>query len=257
MIQVQAVFKKTLKEFLRQRATLFWTIGWPIIWVVLGCFAFVSGIPEEALPQARGSVTIPMMVFALMIAGMANLPGSIGHDRERKLLLKLKSMPISPWKDILGRFLALSIFSFIAIAMVAIMGYVLGARIACSAENGLKAAGFLFVAVIASAGIGMLVGTFIKGVQGAIMTGVSFSVLSAAISGMMIPYRMLPNVLQAFSRIYPLSSANSSAIYLLIGEETAGYNPLNYGQVLATFLLSLLLFTAGLLAYTKICWNEE
>ncbi len=257
MNKIQATFSKTMKEFLREKTVLFWTIAWPILWVLLGSFAFTGGTPEEALPYLKGSVTIPMMVFALMIAGMANIPSNIGQDRERGLLSKLKSMPIQPWRDFLGRFLALLTFSGVAVVLVGLVGYSVGARVSGTYMDALKSVGFFLIAVIASAGIGMLIGSFIKGVHGATMTGVGFSVLSAAVSGVMIPYTMLPKILQHFARVYPIASANSSVIYLMIGEDAAGYNPLAAGQVVMTVVASVILFGAGLVAYSRLSWRKE
>lgn len=257
MNQVRATFTKTLKEFLRVKATLFWTIAWPILWVLLGSFAFSQDIPEEILPLVRGAITIPMMVFALMIAGMANIPGNIGQDRERGLLSKLRSMPVNPWKDFTGRFLALLTFSCVAVILVGAVGYSVGARVSGSVADGLKSAILLLVAISASAGIGMLIGTFIKNVHGATMTGVGVSVLSAAISGVMIPYSSLPGILQAFARVYPVASVNSMVIYLMIGEEYAGYNPLTAAQVVMTITVAVVLFVAGLIAYSRLCWKKE
>ena len=257
MNQIQATFTKTLKEFLREKAVLFWTIAWPILWVLLGSFAFVHDIPEEIIPLVRGAITIPMMVFALMIAGMANIPGNIGEDRARGLLSKLWSMPVSPWKDFAGRFLALLTFSCVAVILVGAVGYSVGARVSGSVTDVLQSVVLLLVAVCASAGIGMLIGTFIKSVHGATMTGVGVSVLSAAISGVMIPYSSLPGILQAFARVYPVASVNSMIIYLMVGEESAGYNPLTASQVVMTLAVAFVLFFAGLTAYSRLCWKKE
>jgi ABC-type multidrug transport system permease subunit len=257
MNQVQATFTKTLKEFLREKATLFWTIAWPIIWVLLGSFAYAADAPEDVLPFVRGAITIPMMVFALMIAGMANIPGNIGEDRERGLLARLKSMPVSPWKDFSGRFLALLTFSCIAVILVGVVGYSIGARVSGSLGDGFKSVALLLVAISASAGIGMLIGTFVKNVHGATMTGVGVSVLSAAVSGVMVPYSALPGVLQAFARVYPMSSVNSMVTYLMVGEEYAGYNPLTAGQVAFTVAVAVILLAAGLVAYSRFCWKRE
>lgn len=257
MSQVQATFSKTLKEFLREKTVLFWTIAWPIIWVLLGSYAFIGSVPEDALPLVRGAITIPMMVFALMIAGMANIPGNIGQDRERGLLSKLQSMPVSPWKDFTGRFLALLTFSCVAVALVGAVGYVVGARVSGNVLDGALSVALLLVAVAASAGIGMLIGTFIKNVHGATMTGVGVSVLSAAISGVMVPYSALPSVLQAFARVYPVASVNSMVISLMVGEDAAGYDPLTAGQVTMTVLAAVILFAAGLIAYSRLCWKKE
>jgi hypothetical protein len=103
----------------------------------------------------------------------------------------------------------------------------------------------------------MLIGTFVKNVQGAVMTGVGISVITASLSGIFAPYSVLPSVLQCFSRIYPISSANSSIVYLLEGENLAGYNPLSVGQIALTLITSFSLFIAGLIAYSKICWRKR
>jgi ABC-2 type transport system permease protein len=257
MGQITVTLSKTIKEFLRQKTVLFWTIVWPIIWVLIGSFSFTGNAPPEVVSYTRGAIAISMMVFALMTAGMANLPGNIAQDRERGLLTKLMSMPISPWRDFVGRILALLAFSSFSAISVVIVGYLCGARFSFTVVDFLQAIGYILLIFVASAGIGMLIGTFIKNVHGAIMTGVGLTVISAAISGVMTPYAYLPQVLQQFARIYPVSSANSSIVYLLVGKDFAGYNPLSTTQTTLTAIISASLFIVGLITYSKFCWRKE
>lgn len=255
--QITAALNKTIKEFIRQKSVLFWTIAWPILWVLLGSFSYTANAPDFIIPSLRGAITISMMVFALMTAGMANLPGNIASDRERGLLSKLKSMPINPWRDFVGRFLGLLAFSSLALVLVALVGYICGARFSYTMITASQSVGFILLIVFASSGIGLLVGTFIKHVHGAIMTGVGITVISAAISGLMAPYSSLPSILQHFSRTFPISSANSSIIYLLAGEDFAGYNPLGVVQTGLTIALSSIVFAIGVIAYSRFCWMKE
>ena len=102
----------------------------------------------------------------------------------------------------------------------------------------------------------MLIGTFVKHVHGAIMSGVGLTVVSAALSGVMTPYSYLPSVLQSFARIYPILSANSAITFLLVGEEYAGYNPLGMNQTALTVLVAVLLFILGMIAYSRVCWKK-
>lgn len=257
MSQIAAAFNRTIKEFLRGRIMLFWTIAWPIVWVLIGSFVFVSGVPKEIVPYLRGATTIAMMVFALMIAGIANLPGNIASDRENGLLAKLMSMPISPWKDFTGRLLGLIAFSCIAAALVTAVGLACGARFSNTGIGVLPAVGFLLLVICASAGIGLLVGTFVRRLQGAVMTGVGIAVVTSAVSGMFMPYSALPSSLQQFARVYPIASANSSAIYALLGEEMAGYNPLTISQISLTVALSVFLLVLGTILYSRFCWRTE
>lgn len=167
------------------------------------------------------------------------------------------SMPINPWRDLVGRILALLAFSSLAAVLVTLVGYGCGARFSYSLIGLGQSIGFILLISLSSAGIGMLIGTFIKHVHGAIMSGVGIAVVTAAISGVMAPYSSLPRLLQEFSKFYPISSANSSITYLLVGQEYAGYNPLTATQTTLTILISLLLLVAGLIAYSRFCWIKE
>jgi ABC-2 type transport system permease protein len=255
--QIVATWNKTIKEFLRQKTVLFWTIGWPIIWVVIGSFSFTGDAPAEIVAYTRGAISISMMVFGLMTAGMANLPGNIAQDRERGLLTKVMSMPISPWRDFAGRILALLAFSVLSAMLVVAVGFGCGARFFFTGIDFVASLAFILLIFFASAGVGMLIGTFVKHVHGAIMSGVGLTVVSAALSGVMTPYAYLPSALQNFARIYPISSANSAITYLLVGEEYAGYPPLAASQIITTAFLALLLFIIGLIAYSRFCWKKE
>jgi ABC-2 type transport system permease protein len=255
--QIVATLDKTIKEFLRQKTVLFWTIAWPIMWVLIGSFSFTGNAPDNVVPYIKGSITISMITFALMTAGIANLPGNIAEDRGRGLLSKLMSMPISPWRDFVGRILALLSFSSLAAVLVALVGYVCEARFSYTIIGFLQSIGFFLLTIFASAGIGMLIATFIKHVHGAIMTGVGIAVVTASISGVMAPYSSLPSVLQHFARVYPVSSANSSITYLLVGEGYAGYNPLSAGQTTLTIVISFILLIACLITYSRFCWRKK
>lgn len=257
MRQISAAYNKAVKELLREKAALFWTIAWPIVWVIIGSFSFTGGAPQEVIPYIKGSIAISMMVFALMIAGMSNLPASIAGDRANGLLSKLISMPIKPYKDFIGRISAVITLSLLAAALVIVIGIALGARFTGAGVEILQAVGFVFLVICASAGVGLIVGTLIKNLQGAIMTGVGFAVVTSAISGLYAPYEVLPVPLQIFSRVYPISSAQASIVYLLSGPDMVAYNPLTSGQVTLTIALSITLLLAGTVLYSRLGWKLE
>jgi ABC-2 type transport system permease protein len=255
--QISAAYNKTVKELLREKAALFWTIAWPTVWVIIGSFSFTGGAPQEVIPYIKGSIAISMMVFALMIAGMSNLPASIAGDRANGLLSKLISMPIEPYKDFIGRISAVITLSLLAAALVIVIGIALGARFTGAGVEILQAIGFIFLVICASAGVGLIAGTLIKNLQGAIMTGVGFAVVTSAISGLYAPYEVLPAPLQMFSRVYPISSAQASIVYLLSGPDMVAYNPLTSGQITLTIALSFALLVVGTVLYTRLGWKLE
>jgi ABC-2 type transport system permease protein len=255
--QISAAYIKTVKELLREKAALFWTIAWPIIWVIIDSFSFTGGAPPEVVPYLKGSFAISMMVFALMIGGMSNLPASIAGDRANGLLAKLKSMPIKPYKDFIGRIFAVITLSLLAAALVIVIGIAVGARFTGAGVEIAQAIGFVFLVICASAGVGLMAGTLIKHLQGAIMTGVGIAVITSTISGLFVPYDALPVPLQVFSRVYPISSAQASIVHLLAGPDMVAYNPLTSGQITLTIVLSFALLLVGTVLYSRLGWKLE
>jgi ABC-2 type transport system permease protein len=255
--QISAAYIKTVKELLREKAALFWTIAWPIIFVIIGSFLFTGSAPQQVIPYIKGSIAISMMVFALMIAGMSNLPASIAGDRMNGLLAKLKSMPIKPYKDFLGRISAVITFSLLAAALVIVIGIIFGARFTGTGVEILQAIGFVFLVICASAGVGLIAGTLIKNLQGAIMTGVGLAVITSFISGLFAPYEALPVPLQTFARVYPISSAQASIVHLLAGPDMIAYNPLTSDQITLTIALSFALLLVGTVLYSRLGWKLE
>jgi len=164
-------------------------------------------------------------------------------------------MPVQPWKEALGKILAVLTFGLASAAIIIIVGLLLGGRFNITLIGLLKSLGFLFLGTLASAGVGLIVGSLIKNIQGAIMTGVGIAVVTSAISGIFYDYTMLPAVLQKFSQIWPMSAANSVIINYLIGD--IGYNPLTAQHLFLTIAISLLFFIGGVVLYTVYCWRSE
>jgi len=257
MGQITATFVRIIKEFLRDKVMVFWSIFFPIIWLIMANVVFLANAPESEATPFRGAFTISMIVYAVMIAGMVDLPGNIAADRNRGMLSKLKSMPVSQFKDFLGRILAFLVFSLIAVVAVLLIGMLLGAKFSATEVGLLQSVGYLLLSILASSGIGLILGTLIKGVQGAVYTGIGIALITSFTSGIFTTYGQLIPVLQFFSRIYPISSANSSLIYILIGEKMAGYNPLEPSQITLTALSSIILFAIGLAIYVRYCWRKS
>ena len=255
MNQLSATFIKVLKDTYRNKSALFWVIAWPIIWLLLAVFVFLRQVPPEYAALAKGQSTISMVTFSIMVSGMTSLPANISEDRQRGLFQKLKTMPVQPYKEAIGKILAVLTFGLAAAAIIVVVGLLLGGRFNITLISLLKSLGFLFLGTLASAGVGLIVGSLIKNIQGAIMTGVGIAVVTSAISGIFYQYSMLPVVLQKFSQIWPMSSANSIIINYLIGD--IGYNPLTALNLFLTIAISLLFFTVGIVLYTVYCWRSE
>jgi ABC-2 type transport system permease protein len=252
--QITAAFIKGFKDNINDKLSLFWVIAWPLIWLFMGVFIFLRMVPEQYQALARGQNTISMITFSVMIAGMSSLTANIVEDRQRGLFLKLKSMPVQPWKDSVGRILAILLFCFISMSILITVGLILGARFEISLLGILKSLGFLSLSILASSGIGLIIGSLVRNVQGAIMTGVSIAVITSALSGVFFDYSMLPEALRRFAQLWPISAANSLIQHSIAG--FTGYAPTNLNIILVV-VISLSFFAAGLIIYNRFCWRSE
>ncbi|MGD0478415.1 MAG: ABC transporter permease [Nitrososphaerales archaeon] len=256
MSQLTATFMKTAKFFIRNRALLLGIVAWPMALMVIMASTELGSVSASDMPKALGALTVDMLVFALMLACVMNLPSSIARDREIGLLVKLRSMPINPGIDTLGRLLAYLAFAVVVSGLVILLGLGLGAQFSGSAAADLEAVGFLLMAAVAAAGIGLILGSFIKSVQGTAFLGLAVTLALAFTSGILVPYNQLSAPLQAFSRAFPISSAASSIGYLLLGQDVAGYDPLALSQIATGIVVAVALLAIGLVIYHRTSWRQ-
>ena len=250
------VVGKSLKEFTRERMVIFWTYAVPLFFLAVLPMMYGEA-PAEVVSRLKGSLTLTMVTFLVMTAGQSNLPGSIAMDAERGLYLKMASMPVSPWKESLGRIFATWIFSLVGAVLMLSVGLLYGAVFEGSLTDILAAAGFSFLTVVASVGVGLITASLVKGESAATHTGVAMTLLTYFLGGMALPYSNLPLVLRYFARLHPIPSANAMMISLLEGEAYVGYNPLNMAQVALTVSSSTLILLVGLTLYSKLCWRKD
>ncbi len=257
MSELGASITKTAKFFVRNRALLLGIVLWPMALMVIMASTELAAISSEVMPIALGALTIDMVVFALMLACIMSLPSSIARDREIGLLVKLRSMPIRPSLDTLGRLVAYLAFALVVSGLIALVGLGMGARFSGDPAAYVESAGFVLVAVVAAAGLGLILGSFVKTVQATAFLGLAVTLIFAFISGIFVPYAQLSAPLQAFSRVFPISSATSSIGYLFWGVDVAGYNPLTPGQIATTIAGAVLLLAIGLVLYHWTSWRQE
>jgi ABC-2 type transport system permease protein len=255
--QILATASRTLKELIREKVTLFWTIAFPALWLCMYSVIFLNGVPAEVKGTVLGATAVSMAVYGLMVAGSVDLPGNISTDRANGVLAKLRSMPIRPQKDFAGRLLAFSAFGGLAVAVVAVIGLALGAEVPLTLAGAAGAVAFFGLAFVAATGIGLIIASVISKESSATMTGIVLTLVGGFVGGIFVSFRALPVFLQGFAQVYPLSASTSSIVYLIFGEHYAGYNPLTLELVGLNVALSLGLFLAGQWLYSRRCWGAQ
>jgi ABC-2 type transport system permease protein len=256
MSGVSATMEKVLKEFYRDKVTLFFTIIIPLFFVLVMPIMW-GDLPPTVLPPLKGGLSLTMISFLIMIGGQSNLAGSIATDRGRGLYVKIASMPISPLKEGLGRILGIFIYLILGAVIIFITGLVTGGTISAHASQVLMAFGLYGMCVLSATGIGLIIASWVRAESAATHAGIALTLLTAFMGGMFLPYDMLPSVFQAIARLHPITSANAAIVYLLEGEQYAYYNPLNALQMGVTVGLSAVLFISGMILYSSRCWLKE
>lgn len=250
--EVIAFASKQLKEYLRNPSSLFWTIGWPIFWVLITIYVFLAGVQEPALPYVRGSVTVSMVAFALATVGMVSLASSVAWDRDRGLYLKLSSMPISDWSEATGRLFGSLIYGAITIAIIVAIGVAAGSKFEASASDVAISLPFFVILLLSASGIGLIIANLVRGraIEG---IAVALLVGGCTVSGVFAPYVGLPDYLKFFSRLYPISASMHVINRFLLVKGFAwmhyDFDPASPLYIAYTVIISIGFFAAGLLLH--------
>ena len=256
MNQIYASIEKSLKEFVRDKVIMVSTFGIPLLFILMLPIVFFGAAPKEILPSLKGMNTLAQIALMIMIIGQSNLPGSIVADRKRGLYRKISSLPIHPIKEALGRIIASMIFGIIGGLFFLLIGFFYGASFNIKIITLILSVFFLLMIFIASAGIGLIISSFVNGESAATHLGIGVSLFMFFI-GIGLPYSQLPSELQDLSRINPLSAAFAPVQFLLEGEEMLGYNPFTFLQIGLAIILSLILIGIGLFFYSTVAWRKK
>ncbi|WP_232685924.1 ABC transporter permease [Halobacterium zhouii] len=120
--QVRAFTLRGLRRVGHNRSALFWTVAGPsLYYLFFGVFTASSQFAQSATAVAFaifGSLSATAFVFA----------GNLGADLRAKRYRKLRSLPVSPWTDLAGRFLSGLVVGVLAFCAVLLVALATGAR---------------------------------------------------------------------------------------------------------------------------------
>lgn len=121
--QVRTFAVRTVREQFRSRVALFWALGWPVLWYVLTTRLFLSG-PNAGLGFAKTTVAVSVGLFGALTVSLVGFAETLSTDLTEKRYRKLRSLPIAPSADLLGRFLgglSLATISFVLVLVVGLL----------------------------------------------------------------------------------------------------------------------------------------
>jgi ABC-2 type transport system permease protein len=123
--QARAFAQRYVRELFRNRAVLFWSVGFPVAFYLLTITVFIdtSAIPGAALPYVKAGTAVGYGMFGAIIASLNSFGQQLAADFEADRYMQYRSLPLAPSADLAGRMaagVALSAVAFLAVLVAAI-----------------------------------------------------------------------------------------------------------------------------------------
>jgi ABC-2 type transport system permease protein len=220
--QSRAFAVRTLRELFRNRAALVWGLAAPAFFFLV--FGVLLGDPGVQ----RGANAVVFGVFGAFSVSLVIFATALSADLKAKRYRKLRSLPISPTADLLGRFaggLALALVSF---ALVLAVGAATGGTLAIRSAVSIPAVlGALVLFCLLAMGAAVFVASVLD--DGEYVVGVT-NMLTLALFFLtgyngLLP-SMAPGPLGELVNVLPNSLATRLAVYHLVPVGSGAGTPL-------------------------------
>jgi ABC-2 type transport system permease protein len=130
--QARAFAERYARELFRNRAVLFWSVGFPVGFYLLTILVFLqgSGIPERALPSVKAGTAVTYGMFGAIVASLNSFGQQLAMDFEADRYRLYRSLPLAPSADLAGRMAAGVALSLVSMGAVLVVAAVVGGRFA-------------------------------------------------------------------------------------------------------------------------------
>ena len=230
-----AFINHTLIEFrssLRSKQLLFLNYAFPL------CFYAMMGLVMTQINPLFTETMVPSMVlFSVMAAILLGLPDPLVSARESGIFRSYKIMGI-PARNILIIPALTTVMHLIIVCLIILITAPLFFK-APSPDNLIAFILVSFASMIAHTGIGVLIAVISSSSRATVLWSQLVFLPSMLVSGLMMPYDMLPASAKTFARLFP-------ATYGMIGYQQLAYAAnANTNGIWAV----LILISGGLLAF--------
>ncbi|TFG71889.1 MAG: ABC transporter permease [Anaerolineales bacterium] len=230
-----AFINHTLIEFrssIRSKQLLFLNYAFP-----LGFYVMMGLVMTQINPLFTETMVPAMVLFSLMAAILLGMPDPLVNARESGIFRSYKIMGI-PARNIL---IVPALNTVMHVIIVCIIILITGPLFfnAPGPDNLLAFLIVTLASMIAHTGVGALISVISSSSRATVLWSQLIFLPSMLLSGLMMPYEMLPASAQTFARLFP-------ATYSMIGYKELAYT--GGGGAIAVWSL-VILVTGGLLAF--------
>ncbi|MBE6764505.1 MAG: ABC transporter permease [Ruminococcaceae bacterium] len=206
---------RNTKEIIRDKLTLFFGIGFPLV-ILLLLSLINSNIPPEAkmdmfsIEKLAPGVAVFGLSFISLFSGMI-----IAKDRSSSFMQRLFTSPMKPSDYILGYTLPLIPIAAVQVIVVFAVSIALGLELSVHI---LSSVAVLMPAAILYIAIGLLCGSLLSDKQVGSVCGALLANLSAWLSGTWFDLSLVGGGLEKAAKCLPFCRAVDAARYALSGE---------------------------------------
>jgi ABC transporter DrrB family efflux protein len=239
IVDAALVTGRNLRHFIRQPDLLTFSTIQPVMFVLLFVYVF-GGAVSRSLPHGIAYVDFLLPgIFVQSVTFRASMTAvGLSEDLERGVVDRFRSMPMARSAVLLGRTVADLVRNVLIIGLMILVGYAVGFRFL-----GGVAGAVACVAVVAAFGFALswifaFVALTVRGAEAAQSAGfvVVFPLVFA--SSVFVPVSTMPDWLQAFAKVSPVTvAADAARSYALFGTPASlGAAAAWIGGVLAVFI---------------------
>jgi ABC transporter DrrB family efflux protein len=210
---------RNLRHFIRQPQLLIFSTVQPIMFVLLFAYVF-GGAVKGSLPGGVKYIDFLLPgIFVQSVAFRATQTAvGLSEDLERGVIDRFRSMPMARSAVLVGRTVADLVRNILIIGLMTIVAYVIGFRFQAGLVNALACVAVVSAFGFALSWIFAFVALTVRGAEAAQSAGfvVIFPLVFA--SSVFVPVASMPDWLQAFAKVSPVTlTANSARTYALDG----------------------------------------
>src|SRR5919108_701588 len=190
------------------------------VFVLLFTYVFggaIAGSPGRYLTFALPGIIVMNMLFVTMYVGLG-----LNTDLTKGVFDRLRSLPVARWAPLAGRITADLVKQAWSIALLLVVGTILGFRIGTSALALLGAVGLLLVFALAFSWVSVLIGMLAKDPEKVQLFGFTALFPITFVSNVFVPVKTMPGWLQAFVAANPVTILADATRGLMVGGPVAG-----------------------------------
>ncbi|KGA98156.1 ABC transporter permease [Alkalihalobacillus alcalophilus ATCC 27647 = CGMCC 1.3604] len=237
-----AVAQMEAKKQFQDKSLVFWTLILPFIFIVGFMFIFGNNAPdrEQVVNQIITGFSVFFPIFIII-----SIVISFVKDREKGLVARLASTPLSVPGYFVGKLLPFVVIVFLQVVVLSLIGiFIYGLTIAQPFLYFLIALCLAFM--VTSWGIGISVFSKTENTGLVITQIIAFA--AAILGGLWMPFEILPEAVQTVGKFLPQYWTHQS----LISAVTVGPSSVSLGMTfLLIFIYTIIGMTVALAGYKR------